>query len=108
MTIRWAERLVVMPYPDEDGHHLEVINSQSGFGALEIRRSDGAAPDAAVFKPGDRTRSPSTPLTLKAPGCVLFVLHAGIYDVQTRGGASPVWHPGFEVPLDRTRFWMAP
>src|SRR5687768_14634806 len=26
LDIRWAERLVVMPYPDEAGHHLEVIN----------------------------------------------------------------------------------
>src|SRR4051794_33619603 len=26
INIRWAQRLVVMPYPDENGRHLEVIN----------------------------------------------------------------------------------
>src|SRR5829696_7373064 len=28
VNIRWAERLIVMPYPDEDGRHLEVVNFQ--------------------------------------------------------------------------------
>src|SRR4051794_23349007 len=36
INIKWAQRLVVMPYPDENGRHLEVINFQNGFGALEI------------------------------------------------------------------------
>ena len=31
VKIRWAERLVVMPYPDENGRHLEVINFQSEY-----------------------------------------------------------------------------
>ena len=30
VSIRWANRLVVMPYPDEGGHHLEVVNFKSG------------------------------------------------------------------------------
>src|SRR4029450_11823681 len=30
LNIRWAERFVVMPYPDESGHHLEVINFMNG------------------------------------------------------------------------------
>src|SRR5215207_1748514 len=37
INIRWVERLVVLPYPDENGHHVEVINFQNGYGALEIR-----------------------------------------------------------------------
>src|SRR5574338_1605607 len=32
LNIRWAERLVVMPYADERGRHLEVINFQTDFG----------------------------------------------------------------------------
>ena len=39
VNIRWANRLVVMPYPDEKGHHLEVINFKNGFGALQVRGS---------------------------------------------------------------------
>ena len=37
VAIKWVERLLVMPYPDEGGRHLEVINLQNGFGALEVR-----------------------------------------------------------------------
>ena len=35
--IKWTERLVVMNYPDEGGRHLEVINFEPGFGALQVR-----------------------------------------------------------------------
>ena len=48
VAIRWAERLVVMKYPDEHGRHLEVINFQPGFGALEVRGAGGIRPDAEV------------------------------------------------------------
>src|SRR5438094_639297 len=54
LNIRWAERLVVMAYPDEAGHHLEVINFQNGFGALEVRARDGSVPDATLFAAGSR------------------------------------------------------
>jgi hypothetical protein len=48
VTIRWAERLVVMRYPDERGHHLQVINLRPGFGALQIRAREGEAPPTCV------------------------------------------------------------
>src|SRR4051794_29336877 len=54
--IRWAQRLVVMPYPDETGRHLEVINFQNGFGALEIRRRDKAPAEAALYARSDHAR----------------------------------------------------
>ncbi len=43
-NIRWANRLVVMPYPDEQGHHLEVINFKNGFGALQVAAAKGNGP----------------------------------------------------------------
>ena len=52
LNIRWAERLIVMPYPDEAGRHLEVINFQNGFGALEVRGHDPGDPDVAIFSAG--------------------------------------------------------
>jgi hypothetical protein len=106
VSIRWAQRLVVMPYPDEAGRHLEVINFQNGFGALQVRRRDGTAPDAGVFQPGERTKPVAQPIV--GPGYVLFVLRAGPYDLQTRGDAGPAWHAALEVPLDRTRLWIVP
>jgi len=105
-SIRWAERLVVMAYPDERGRHLEVVNFQAGFGALEVRRRDGAVPDVEVYAPGDHTRSLAA--ALPGPGSLLFVLPAGPYDVLTRQAGTTVWHAGFEVPGDRTRFWVVP
>ena len=52
LNIRWANRLVVMPYPDEPGHHLEVINFRNGFGALQIRATGGGQPDVALVRAG--------------------------------------------------------
>jgi len=105
-AIRWAERLVVMAYPDESGRHLEVVNFQAGYGALEVRRRDRTLPEVEVYAPGDHTR-----MLVPAPAgsdSLLFVLPAGPYDVLTREGGAPVWHAGFEIPADRTRFWVVP
>ena len=107
LNIRWAERLVVMPYPDEAGHHLEVINFANGYGALQIR---GASPaeygeEYALFEAGDR-REPKPAIT--GQDYVLFVVPAGRYDIQVRRGSRRAWHSGIDVPLDRTRLWMVP
>ena len=106
VDIRWANRLVVMPYPDERGHHLEVINFQNGFGALQVRGEEGAHRPVAIYEPGKRTK----PVTLRSsgPGYVLFVVPAGTYDLQIRSGEKVSWMPGIEVPLDRTRLTVIP
>jgi len=106
VAIRWAERLVVMKYPDEHGRHLEVINFQPGFGALEVRGAGGIRPDAEVFQPADHTRPTTAPVT--GPSSLVFVLPAGTYDLLTREAGVAVWNTGIEVPLDRTRFWLLP
>lgn len=109
LNIRWAERLVVMPYPDEGGRHLEVINFASGYGALQIRspRPD-AVPETALFAVGERTRPAASPVASRGDGdYTLFVAPAGRYDLQVRG-AKTAWHPDIEIPLDRTRLWVVP
>ena len=63
LNIRWANRLVVMAYPDESGHHLEVINFRNGFGALQIRAPGGGQPDVALYEPGKRDKPAAAPLT---------------------------------------------
>jgi hypothetical protein len=102
MGIRWAERLVVMAYPDEAGHHLEVVNLETGFGALQVRGPDGAkVPDAAIFGTGERTKEVATRFT--GDGYALFVAPAGNYDVRFRDGEREAWHADIDVPRDRTR-----
>ena len=70
LNIRWAERLVVMTYPDEGGHHLEVINFTTGYGALQVRASSdtGEPFEVALFGSGQRdaTRVPRRRVRLQA------------------------------------------
>jgi hypothetical protein len=105
VAIRWAERLVVMAYPDEGGRHLEVVNLEEGFGALQVRKKGGAVvPDVALYAAGVRDREAGPRLT--GEGYALFVVRAGSYDLQLRG-TRPAWHTRIEVPADRTRLWFA-
>lgn len=106
VNIRWAERLVVMPYPDEGGHHLEVINFKPGYGALQIRSGPGSPPleDVSLFPTAQR-RHATARRTGDSP---LFVVPAGTYDIQVTRGARPAWYTNVEVPLDRTRLWIVP
>jgi hypothetical protein len=103
MNIRWAERLVVMPYPDENGQHLEVINLTTGYGALQIRPPAEAL--VALFGAGERGQGASA---FQGPGYALFVVPAGQYDIQLRDRGRVSWHNGIDVPLDRTRLWIVP
>jgi hypothetical protein len=106
-NVRWAERLVVMAYPDEGGRHLEVINFASEHGALQLRWAEGQAPDpagVAVTVTRDGETRPTAARTLHGLGYLLLVLPTGTYDVRvTRPGKAPIELPKTEVPADRTR-----
>ena len=108
INIRWAERLVVMPYPDEAGHHLEVINYETGYGALQVRGAAGGKPDAevALFAAGERSQPAASPT--RDDRYAVFVVRAAAYDIQARRAGRTTWHTGIEVPLDRTRLWIVP
>jgi hypothetical protein len=107
LTIRWAERLVVMPYPDEEGRHLEVINFANGYGALQVRaRGVTGPPDAGIYAPADHANPAGA--RVEGPDYVLFVVLAGKYDMQTRTRGRAIWHPNIDVPVDRTRLWFVP
>ena len=107
LNIRWAERLVVMQYPDEAGHHLEVVNFKPGLGALEIRsKQPGTTPDVALYPPGVRDKEAAT--RIEGPGYALFVVPSGKYDILLRAGGRSTWTTDVDVPLDRTRLWLAP
>ena len=107
-NIRWAERLIVMPYPDENGYHLEVINFQTGYGGLEVRGATGRGPEAevALYTASDHDKPAAAPLTTSM--YALFVVRAGEYDLHVRRGGLSAWHPRIDVPAGRTRLWIVP
>jgi hypothetical protein len=114
VAIRWAERLVIMHYPDEAGRHLEVINFHSGYGALQLRTAKGsiAQYELAVFPAGDRSAAAGEPVD--GEDYRLFVLKTGRYDVRVRPAGTPPdvdntrWLLDVEVPADRTRLKIIP
>ncbi|MGH9309085.1 MAG: hypothetical protein ACRD1U_06915 [Vicinamibacterales bacterium] len=108
LNIRWAQRLVVMPYPDEAGHHLEVINFTTGFGALQIRPQTeraAAALSVALFSEGSHDQAIAA---APGDGYTLYVVPAGLYDIQVTRNNRSTRHKAVEVPLDRTRLWIVP
>src|SRR2546430_9016480 len=58
LTIRWAERLLVMAYPDHAGPSLEGIHFPKGVGAPGGCARDGPGAGAAAFPAG--TPPPTT------------------------------------------------
>ena len=85
-------------------HHLEVINFQNGFGALEVR---------------GRARRPGRGIFLRQPrpgGCEavrrdgLRAVRRSRRTLRSAGaaGGTSTWHPDVEVPADRTRLWIEP
>lgn len=107
VSVRWAERLVIMAYPDEGGRHLEVINFADQHGALQLRWPEGQAPDpagVAVTVTKDGESRPTHARTIHGLGYALLVLPAGTYDVRiARPGKEPFVLSKIEVPADRTR-----
>lgn len=107
ISVRWAEKLVVMDYPDEGGRHLEVINFASEHGALQLRWPEGDTPDPAAIvvtatRQGDSRPTAARPL--HGSGYALLVVPAGVYDIRiTRPGRDPLVMASVEVPADRTR-----
>jgi hypothetical protein len=108
INIRWAERLVVMPYGDEGGHHLQVINFATGYGALQIRSASPVHARDSFLLLGPAGLEEYTPVTPGKHGYVLFVVPAGEYDMRVTRDERVTWHHGIDIPLDRTRFWVAP
>ena len=107
LNIRWAERLIVMRYPDEGGRHLEVVNFTNGYGALQVRTSGpGGLPDVGLFPVGERAGAAARIPDRRGDGYLLFVVPAGRYDLQVKNTSPPAWHADLEVPLDRTRLWV--
>lgn len=105
--IRWAEQRLVQRYPDAHGRHLEAVNLQPGYGALQIRHQPSPASDeitwrATIYRTGDATKEAGK--SVKGDGYLLFVVPAGQHDVQILPAiGEPIWIRNIELPADQTR-----
>jgi hypothetical protein len=113
LGIRWIEQLLVQRYPDEHGRHLQVLNLNPEFGALQIRPMPGDAGaargwSAVALPPGDTTKEVAKARPIGDD--LLVVLPAGRYDIRLNlGDRSTVWIRDLDIPVDRTRLktWSA-
>jgi len=92
--IAWATLRLLVDYPGEAGRHLEVLNFDKGWGALQIR--DAAAPVSGSGQWSARLlRMDGTEVALGVPGdgYQVLVAPAGAYKVAiARPGAPPRTH----------------
>lgn len=113
LGIRWIEQVLVQRYPDEYGRHLQVLNLNSEFGALQIRPSPAEAAaargwSASVHPAGDTTRELGKARPIGDD--LLVVLPAGRYDIRVNlGDRTTTWIRDVDIPGDRTRLktWSA-
>ncbi len=104
----WASHLAVLRYPDEGGRHLEVLNFDPSYGALEVTVGGGGRGSLwqAILRPsgGDPRAAPHLPVA--GEGYVLFVVPGGRYDLEVDfNGDAPRRRTlaALEVPAGRTR-----
>ena len=102
LGVRWAERLVIVRYPDERQEHLQVINMKPGFGALQLLIPPEVRPDPAMVTiEGTGTRPAARIVGSK--GYLLIVAPAGTYDITVSLPAGKESLAAVEIPADRTR-----
>ena len=104
LNVRWAERLVIVKYPDEGDEHLEVINFVPGFGALQLRLPPGTAADPSklavkAIGEGDGSRA----RVFAGTDYLLVVAPAGTYALTLALPTGSATLPTVEIPGDRTR-----
>jgi hypothetical protein len=105
-AVRWAERLVIVHYPDEAGRHLEVIHLAPGYGALQLRTPGTPRPDPQALRIERSTAGEPgrTSTVTSGDGYLLVIGRAGVYDVRvTLRGEAPQALSSIEIPADRTR-----
>jgi hypothetical protein len=107
LSVRWAERLVIVRYPDEGAEHLEVINFAPNFGALQLRLPEGTRPDPPLVRVEPAGEAAEVRARVHpGQGYLLVVAPAGTYTIGVALPAGPVTLPAVEIPGDRTRLHL--
>jgi len=101
--IAWTTLRLLVDYPGEAGHHLEVLNFEKDWGALEVR-PDGPHQSGPTAWRARLQRKDGTEVAqgVAGEGYQVVVAPAGTYDLVIEGGASPVRVPDVEVKANLT------
>ncbi len=106
LRVRWTSLRLLVAYPGEHGQHLEALNMQRGFGALQVRRASASAERGGVhwvatLRPAGGGEPVGAPI--RGDGYVLFVAKPGRYDVEIRTRAGEThWIRDAEIREDLT------
>jgi hypothetical protein len=104
LGVRWTSLRLLVAYPNEHGRHLEVLNLQPGYGALQIRQAGaletGHVNWDATLRPagGGEAVSP----VQQGDGYLLFVGRPGTYDVEVRTASGTRWIRNAEIHAEQT------
>lgn len=101
--VRWAERLVIVRYPDEHDEHLQVINLKPGYGALQLVIPLNVRPDPSAVAVKSGGGADPDVRVVGGRGYLLVVAPAGTYDITVSRPTGPDVIEGVEIPADRTR-----
>ena len=101
--IAWTTLRLLVEYPGEAGHHLEVLNFEKDWGALEVRPG-GPHQSGPVSWRARLVRKDGTDVSrgVDGEGYQLVVAPAGTYDLVIEGGATPVRVQDVEVKANLT------
>lgn len=101
--IAWTTLRLLVAYPGEDGPHLEVLNFDTSWGALQIRdggtRPSGSGPWSARLLRKDGSE---VARGVAGDGYQVLVAPAGTYDVAVDRPGMPERMHGVEVRANMT------
>lgn len=102
-SIAWTTLRLLVAYPNEKGRHLEVLNFDKTWGALQLREeaTDASGPPAwsarLLRKDGSEAARGVT-----GNGYQVLVAPAGTYDVAIEGPRGPIRLQGVEIKPNLT------
>lgn len=101
--IAWATLRLLVDYPGESGRHLEVLNFDKGWGALQIREA-GATSSAPIPWTARLLRKDGTEVArgVAGDGYQVLVAPAGTYELAISKAATPVRMHDVEVKANLT------
>jgi hypothetical protein len=101
--IAWTTLRLLVDYPGEAGHHLEVLNFEKDWGALEVRPGGPHQTGPVAWRARlQRKDGSDVSQGVAGNGYQIVVAPAGTYDLVIEGGSSPVRVQDVQVKANLT------